>query len=118
MKWPKRIWRRHTKGWRMPAGAVYVGRGSKYGNPFHRLAVGGTISPRLAGWCFALWARHEAHPEFVALFWPRRIPQFPPWTRAELRRDLGGRDLACWCPLDQPCHAEVLLELANQGAER
>jgi hypothetical protein len=27
---------------------------------------------------------------------------------------LRGRDLACWCPLDQPCHADVLLELANQ----
>ena len=27
---------------------------------------------------------------------------------------LRGKDLACWCPLDQPCHADVLLELANQ----
>ncbi len=26
---------------------------------------------------------------------------------------LRGKDLACWCPLDQPCHADVLLELAN-----
>ena len=26
---------------------------------------------------------------------------------------LRGRNLACWCPLDQPCHADVLLELAN-----
>lgn len=30
-----------------------------------------------------------------------------------LRRDLAGKDLACWCPLDQRCHADVLLELAN-----
>lgn len=27
---------------------------------------------------------------------------------------LRGHDLACWCPLDQPCHADVLLELANR----
>jgi hypothetical protein len=27
---------------------------------------------------------------------------------------LRGKNLACWCPLDQPCHADVLLELANQ----
>lgn len=27
--------------------------------------------------------------------------------------DLRGHDLACWCPLDQPCHADVLLEAAN-----
>ncbi len=33
---------------------------------------------------------------------------------AEARRVLGGHDLACWCRLDQPCHADVLLELANQ----
>jgi hypothetical protein len=35
----------------------------------------------------------------------------------EVRPDLAplrGRDLACWCPLDQPCHADVLLELANR----
>ena len=27
--------------------------------------------------------------------------------------DLRGKNLACWCPLDQPCHADFLLELAN-----
>jgi hypothetical protein len=32
---------------------------------------------------------------------------------ASIRLELAGRDLACWCPLDQPCHADVLLELAN-----
>jgi hypothetical protein len=32
---------------------------------------------------------------------------------AALRRDLAGKDLACWCPLDQPCHADVLLELVS-----
>ncbi|EUA64977.1 hypothetical protein I542_5155 [Mycobacteroides abscessus 1948] len=30
-----------------------------------------------------------------------------------IRRELRGHDLACWCPLDQPCHADVLLEIAN-----
>lgn len=37
------------------------------------------------------------------------VPSYP---RAEIAR-LRGHDLACWCPLDQPCHADVLLELAN-----
>ncbi|MGE2733815.1 DUF4326 domain-containing protein [Mycolicibacterium vaccae] len=31
----------------------------------------------------------------------------------EIRHELAGRDLACWCPLDDPCHADVLLDLAN-----
>ncbi|QNI44588.1 hypothetical protein SynRCC2555_00800 [Synechococcus sp. WH 8101] len=30
------------------------------------------------------------------------------------RRELAGFDLACTCPLDQPCHADVWLEVANQ----
>lgn len=33
--------------------------------------------------------------------------------QAGVRAELRGRDLACWCPLDQPCHADVLLRLAN-----
>jgi hypothetical protein len=39
----------------------------------------------------------------------------PEWA-AVLREKLGGKDLACWCPLDQPCHADVLLEIANAHA--
>lgn len=36
-------------------------------------------------------------------------------TVADVRRELAGRDLACWCGLDQECHADVLLEVANAG---
>jgi hypothetical protein len=65
----------------MPEGAVYVGRPSKWGNPFY------AIEPYR---------------------WSITIER-----RAEIRRELGGKDLACWCPLDKPCHADVLLEIAN-----
>jgi hypothetical protein len=34
-------------------------------------------------------------------------------TIEDARRELRGRDLACYCPLDEPCHADVLLEVAN-----
>jgi hypothetical protein len=34
-------------------------------------------------------------------------------TAEDARRELAGRDLACWCKLTDPCHADVLLELAN-----
>lgn len=37
----------------------------------------------------------------------------PPPTLAEIRTALRGKDLACWCPLDGPCHAHTLLEIAN-----
>ena len=57
-------------------------------------------------------AEADAVSRTVELF--RREAGRPSWSAriAELR----GRDLACWCPLDQPCHADVLLELAN-GAD-
>ncbi|WP_442892532.1 DUF4326 domain-containing protein [Ensifer sp. CCNWLY38] len=36
-----------------------------------------------------------------------------PPTAAEIRRDLKGKNLACWCKPGAPCHADVLLEIAN-----
>ena len=49
------------------------------------------------------------------------VAAFEWWVHAKglipaIQQDLAGRDLACWCPLDQPCHADVLLALANGGA--
>ena len=58
-----------------------------------------------------------SHTEYAALIadidkWKRRIGGHPSeMARSELR----GKDLVCWCPLDQPCHADVLLELAAEG---
>ncbi len=46
--------------------------------------------------------------------WARRIGGGGHPVEA-IRSELRGRDLCCWCPLDQPCHADVLLELANGG---
>ena len=56
----------------------------------------------------------------VPLPWPKgKIPAGNPTTIDDVRRDLRGKNLACWCPLVDndgnrvPCHADVLLELAN-----
>jgi hypothetical protein len=45
--------------------------------------------------------------------WPLTARYEAPFTHDLIRSELGGKNLACWCPLDQPCHADVLLELAN-----
>lgn len=90
---PKRIQRKRTKGWRMPEGAVYVGRPTKWGNPF-TVAECGSASEAVE--CFRSLAQLQA----IA-------------THAAMAAELRGKDLACWCPLDQPCHADVLLQLAN-----
>lgn len=47
----------------------------------------------------------------------RSWPATRPDLIAEARRELSGRPLACWCPLDRPCHADVLLHVANQEAQ-
>lgn len=97
---PIRIQRKRTKGWRMPEGAVYVGRPSRWGNPWtvgHRNPWG---DPQLIDAATA-----------VELF---RYGIDHPFGRQVAREALRGRDLACWCPLDQACHGDVLLELANR----
>lgn len=98
---PKRIQRKRSRGWRMPAGAVYVGRPTKWGNPFLRVNYFGPHT--LVGLYRDYLAGHLAT-------WPEAGPALAELARKELR----GKDLACWCPLDQPCHADVLLELANR----
>ncbi|QSM90796.1 Uncharacterised protein [Mycobacteroides abscessus subsp. bolletii] len=98
---PQRIQRKRTKGWRIPEGAVYVGRPTKWGNPFWvgpNEDLGEVLDAALATKFFRAWLRE---PEAWVL--PK-----PP-DACELR----GLDLVCWCPLDSPCHADVLLELAN-----
>jgi hypothetical protein len=79
----------------MPEGAIYVGRPSKWGNPFNAAELGAVVA-------VALFAAETA-----------RRWQHTARGREELRT-LRGKDLACWCSLGHPCHADVLLELANQ----
>lgn len=135
---PARIQRRRTKGWRKPEGAVIVDRTSRWGNPFtvgsryvSRTAfhnapyperddrpLGTTEHPAWSPW--PAWTetvavvRDRAHA--VELFRAHVAYNDDVWDPETLRRELGGRDLVCWCPLDEPCHAAVLLELANQPA--
>ena len=100
---PKRIQRKRTKGWRMPSNAVYVGRPTKWGNPYFLAHTG-------AG----LIGRGMNRQECVEAF--RRYILANQHSSERFQKplfELRGKDLACWCPLDQPCHADVLLEIAN-----
>lgn len=123
---PKRIQRRRAKDWRMPEGTVYVGRPSRWGNPF-RVGEYAPHRHRTGGHPYAFYIDHHRPvraEQVVALY--RRIVLEPheheydgfvaPGS-VEIRMFLAGKDLACWCPLDQPCHADVLLELANPAAD-
>ena len=115
---PKRIQRSRKKGWAMPEGAVYVGRPSKWGNPFHAHGDGSAMAPELAVQLFRDMLKDGAffpsdHPRFRTHNGVRQMQMLELTTVEDIKRDLRGKDLACWCPLDQLCHADVLLEIAN-----
>lgn len=60
--------------------------------------------------------RDGTRAEVVARFEADLLAGRLDFSVQDVRRELRGRDLACWCPLDQACHAGVLLTIANQGA--
>jgi hypothetical protein len=79
---------------RVPAGAVYIGRGGKWGNPF-RIGPDGDRATVIA--------KHEA------------------WLRSQrvllaTLDDLRGKDLVCFCA-PEPCHGDLVLRLAYATRE-
>ena len=88
----------------MPPNTVYVGRPTIWGNPFH--VFDGDRAEAVA--IFSHMMDYGGHS-----FYRRRSVIFV--TKTRVRHNLAGKNLACWCPLDQPCHADVLLRIANSS---
>jgi hypothetical protein len=99
---------RRTKGWRKPEGTIYVGRPSRFGNPF-QIGVFGDAA--------ACVEEYREHLVAARCGDNRRSSAYFHHINANLSM-LTGHDLACWCKLDQPCHADVLLEMANDCQTR
>lgn len=104
---PKRVQLRRTKGWRMPPNTVKVSRPTKWGNPFR---VGDVVhrGPRYSG-------RNEIVRDATHACQLYKRWLFTQERSENLIPELRGKNLACWCPLDQPCHADILLEIANDA---
>ncbi len=88
----------------MPPNTVYVGRGSVWGNPY-RIGVDGD-----AAQCVAQYARQMVpfkHGDSLRIFLMSEAAVMA------IQEALRGKNLACWCPLDKPCHADWLLKVAN-----
>ncbi len=105
-----RVKLRRTKGWRMPPNTVSVARPGRWGNPFTVGCKPSEFSADMPDYC-------ETVVDAVELF--RAYAET--WISVTDGRWVGklrGKNLACWCPLTDPCHADVLLELANEEAER
>lgn len=96
---PQRIQLSRRKGWRKPENTVVVARPTKWGNPFPIAEYG---RPRAIA---AFRAMLDDPAQRDALGYP---------DLEQIRAALAGKNLACWCPLDQPCHGDVLLEVANR----
>lgn len=138
---PERIQRKRTKNWRMPPGAVYVGRPTRWGNPFGVLTAPAVIDdgirwppvhrlteigdhPRTSVNHSSNWiVSREKTDILTAAVRMYELHTGPmgsyEWDDVEaMLAPLRGRDLACWCPLvDQqgnpfPCHADSLLAMA------
>ena len=106
---PKRVQRKRERGWKMPANTVYVGRPTRWGNLWKvGLAHCGC---RSAGECNHNLFRCATAKEAVAMY--RDWVLAGRVTQHDAKLLLRGKNLACWCPLEQPCHADVLLEIAN-----
>lgn len=101
---PSRIQRRRAGGWRAPEGAVYVGRGSVWGNPWR-------VDPRRAG-SSPLVVRDRAEAAARYCEWLTFTAEGR--ALAVLARErLRGRTLMCWCPEGAPCHGDFLADLAD-----
>jgi hypothetical protein len=114
---PIRIQLRRTKGWRMPENTVRVTRPSKWGNPFV-VSEKKIIPGRHAGGSYIAVPTVE---DAVACY-RTRITEHRPDIAEAARRELRGKNLACFCPLPGPgapdlCHARILLEVANEWGE-
>lgn len=119
---PQRIQQRRTKGWRKPENTVSVARPSRWGNPFPVSEYGLDLSLQLFSdamrgtWNPSRLDQNETDEYWHTAYnrsheWRKRLGSYLPADQA--RFELRGKNLMCFCPLDQPCHADVLLELAN-----
>lgn len=107
---PQRVRLRRAKGWRKPPNTVVVSRPSRFGNPFS-MDDAVDADPNLT----PAQARRVVVDQFRRMIRSpadRKRHGYP--SDDEIKQELRGKNLACWCPEDGPCHADVLLDIANR----
>lgn len=121
----QRVVRTRKNGWKKPFNTVFVSRPTKYSNPF-KLEKGniyGDASHRTGDqypWVLIEPAPENIHARLVELYREWLAGNNPwdiipvPFTDKDIMEELFNHDLACYCPLDRPCHADVLLEIMKK----
>ena len=120
MEKPIRVQRKRTKGYKLPENTVCVTRGTPFGNPFKvETALDGLFFISCRIWNL-VYIKRENCPDFYTHKFDAingsiecfkiAMKDYRPAILSQLR----GKNLACFCPLNQPCHADHLLEIANE----
>lgn len=92
---PERVQLSRAKGWKMPQNTAKVDRSTRWGNP-------NLVS-------------HHGQAGAVRRFEAELRSGILRFSVEDVRRELRGKNLACWCKLGEPCHADVLLQVANEA---
>jgi hypothetical protein len=126
---PRRIQLSRAKGWRMPENTVKVDRSTRWGNSWR---VGEKMLDRSTNEYRPCLTAEDCVEAFRnAVDWdPNRTTYLCTnddvievsggyddlihVNQRSIRRFLAGKNLACWCARGAPCHADVLLEIANR----
>ena len=129
----KRIQRKRKKGWKMPFNTVSVCRPHKWGNPLKierdmiYVDAGYRRKHLEDRWVFVCIGTLDLMLSIYRAMWERDYDFLDKATRGNTvdilywigeflkldLDDLKGKDLACFCSLDSPCHADVLISLSN-----
>lgn len=120
---PRRIQLKRTKGWKMPENTVRVARPGRWGNPFPVDLLGRALAVEMfrdlmTGFFDPYKMHHLTNAQFDEVYAAKtKFEKRLNWgleLRSGARNELRGKNLACFCKLTDACHADVLLELANQ----
>ncbi len=116
---PKRIQRQRVRGWRKPAGTICVTRGTMWGNPF--IVRPDLPDGEVVGHYWRVVGERVGKFDFIAVPCAeiavdsyREFMEASPDLVEKAKKNLRGKNLACWCAPGDPCHADVLLEIANR----
>ncbi len=106
---PDRITLSRAKGWRMPPNTVKVDRSTRWGNPFR---VGQTVHSGTGREATQedIATQADAVRAFADML-QLDLRNYP--STEDIRTHLRGKTLACWCKPGDPCHADILLQVAN-----
>jgi hypothetical protein len=102
---PRRVQRKRSKGWKMPPNTVNVCRPGEWGNPFSIGKPAGNVPNAFRG-----RIAHDAN-DAVKLY-RSMLLEFGLPSGCDLS-EIRGKNLACWCKIGSPCHADILINIAN-----